>query len=173
MSALECLPVQLFSYLGEFLELQDIANISCSSKILLNNVSKDKIYFHYSKRLEFSESTLPEIYTKWKDYVRDIKTSIVWGKFYVSDYLEITKDRKRIKSSNWNSTISKNYFERGKHFLLIKLVGYKLGFLGIANENTDLTGFCTGYDCFAYSSFYSDFRFFFCFCISFFFIFHF
>eukprot|EP01091_Cochliopodium_minus_P012418 TRINITY_DN3754_c1_g2_i2.p1 TRINITY_DN3754_c1_g2~~TRINITY_DN3754_c1_g2_i2.p1 ORF type:complete len:218 (-),score=36.16 TRINITY_DN3754_c1_g2_i2:328-981(-) len=151
---MEKLPISIFNYLGEFLELREIGILSRCSKTFHTNIKKDKIFYHYCiKRYQLNK--LPEEFKTWKEFAKE-NSDLKWEKAVTG--ISISKDGKIAKSSGWACALTNLSFRSGKHFVLFNFVHYNLGFLGIALKDTKLDGPCFGEKCFAYSSYYRSYR---------------
>ena len=95
------IPLQLFSYFGEFLGLKEISRLSQTCKAIHQRINKDTIFFHYSKK-NFGIDKLTPYFKCWKDYLRET-TNIIWEnkKEINPKSFEISKDGRRIYSSSW------------------------------------------------------------------------
>ena len=151
------LPYQLLSFLGEFLELREIGTLLRLSKSINQKIG-DQVFFHFCKS-KLNVEKLPKEFNNWKDFVREA-TGIKFGS-YLKDKATLSKDSKRItckSGKGWSCALSNLSFSRGKHFLRLRINKYHLSFLGVAFKETPLDSPCFGKDCFAYSSYYKDYR---------------
>lgn len=151
---MEKLPLQIFSYLGNFLELKDIYKLSLVSKSINNKIKKDLIFGNYVKK-NHQINNLPINHKSWSEFIKEILL-LKWGKY--SNHESISKDKKIIKFRNWGSTITNLSFSSGKHFLLLKLHVYQLAFFGCALPDAPLESYCYGDKCWGYSSYYDSHR---------------
>ena len=149
------LSLSILSFLGEYLELREIAALARTCKKINNQIKRDLIYFHYTKK-RYGIEKLPPNMSTWLGFLKEY-ISLKW-KNCGNKFLKISENGKRITSNGWACAISDQSFQRGKHFFLLKIVNYNLGFLGISFPDTPLTGPCFGEKCFAYSSFYKSYR---------------
>jgi hypothetical protein len=154
MSFLE-LPTQLFSFLGEYLELKEIRALALTNKQINQKIEKEKIYYHYLKK-RFGIITLPEEFKSWKEFTKKL-ISVEWGK--CSPTLKMSEDKLKVESSGaWGCALTNLSFTKGRHLITFLVERYSAGFLGIAFENTPLGTYCGGNRCFAYSPYYKGYR---------------
>jgi hypothetical protein len=149
------LPLQLISYLGEFLELKEIRALSLTNKKIYQKIQKEKIFFHYIKK-NFEIQTLPEKVKGWKEFAKIL--IVKWEKY--SMIFKISEDKKRIETEGgkWGCAITNLSFSKGRHLITFFVEKYSLGFLGIASKTTPLETPCFGRECFAFSPYYKSYR---------------
>jgi hypothetical protein len=150
------LPTQLFSYLGEFLDLKDIRALALTNKSINQKIEKEKIYLHYLKN-RFGINTLPKEFKSWKELAKQM-IKVEWENF--SKSFKFSEDKKKVESASgtWGCALTNLYFIKGRHLITFLVEKYSLGFFGIALENTPLEEPCFGKNCFGYSPFYKSYR---------------